>query len=147
MCDGITTMQSDQHRGFSPTATSHARHPRNYGPLEEFNAHGRITGPCGDTMEFWLQIEEGKVLRATFETDGCGSSKACGSMATCLAEGLSLSQAKQLQQADILKALGGIPTTGEHCALLAANTLKAACNDYVFRPDPACSHPETEETS
>jgi NifU-like protein involved in Fe-S cluster formation len=36
-----------------------------------------------------------------------------------------------IQQKDILDALGGLPKKNEHCALLAANTLKAACEDYL----------------
>ena len=29
-----------------------AAHPRNHGPLKDFDGHAGITGPCGDTMEF-----------------------------------------------------------------------------------------------
>jgi nitrogen fixation protein NifU and related proteins len=120
-------METSEHHGFSPAARDHAQHPRNYGPLKQFNGHSRITGPCGDTMEFWVIIEDGHVTRAAFETDGCGSSRACGSMATCLAKGMPVRQAAALRQEDILQALGGLPQAGEHCAILAANTLKAAC--------------------
>lgn len=109
-------------------AREHAVHPRHYGPLTEFDGHGRITGPCGDTMEFWVAVCEGRVERVAFVTDGCGSSRACGSMATTLAEGKRLKEAAALRQQDILDALGDhFPE--EHCALLAANTLKAACDD------------------
>ncbi len=27
------------------------------GPLAHFNGHARITGPCGDTMEFWIRVD------------------------------------------------------------------------------------------
>jgi len=33
----------------------------------------------------------------------------------------------------VLDALGGLPEEGEHCALLAANTLKTAIDDYLKR--------------
>jgi Mrp family chromosome partitioning ATPase len=111
---------------FTSLAKEHAVNPRNYGPLAKFDGHARITGPCGDTMEFWVAEREGKVERVAFVTDGCGSSRACGSMATSLAEGQRIEAAASLRQADILEALGDhFPE--EHCALLAANTLKAAC--------------------
>jgi nitrogen fixation NifU-like protein len=115
---------------FSETAIDHAANPRNLGPLASFNGHARITGPCGDTMEFWLYARNDKVLKVSFDTDGCGSSLACGSMATCLVEGKSVLEAARLRQQDILSALGGFPRESEHCALLAANVLRAACEDY-----------------
>jgi len=119
--------------GFSATARDHAVQPRNHGPLEVFNGHTRITGPCGDTMEFWLLARGGKVERLSFITDGCGPSLACGSMATCLAEGKRIEDAAGLKQQDILDALGGLPEESKHCALLAVSTLKAACEDYLNR--------------
>ena len=40
---------------FSPQVAEHSEQPRNYGPLSRFNGHARITGSCGDAMEFWKQ--------------------------------------------------------------------------------------------
>ncbi|HPP79984.1 MAG TPA: iron-sulfur cluster assembly scaffold protein, partial [Deltaproteobacteria bacterium] len=69
----------------SPVAREHASRPLNEGPPPRFNAYGRVTGPCGDTMEIWLLVQDGIVERASFTTTGCGPSRACGSMATSLA--------------------------------------------------------------
>jgi Mrp family chromosome partitioning ATPase len=124
-------MECTHMEGFSAVARDHATHPRNHGPLEDFDGHARITGPCGDTMEFWLAAKNGKVERVSFITDGCGSSLACGSIATSLARGKRVEDAAALKQKDILDALGGLPAESEHCALLAADTLKAACEDYL----------------
>jgi nitrogen fixation NifU-like protein len=120
-----------EHQVFCPTVLDHARKPRNHRPLSSFDGHARITGPCGDTMEFWLVVRNDRVEEASFITDGCGSSLACGSMATCLAEGRRVKDAAALRQQDILGALGGLPKEVEHCALLAASTLRAACEDYL----------------
>lgn len=119
--------------------------PRNYGPLDRWDGHARITGPCGDTMEFWLQIAEGRIVQASFVTSGCGPSRAAGSMATELAVGRLLVEAARLEQRDVLRALGGLPPESEHCALLAANTLKAAIADYETRPRIAPRCGETSE--
>lgn len=107
--------------------------PRNYGPLAGSDGHARITGPCGDTMEFWLQVAKGRIVKAGFTTDGCGPSRAAGSMATELAIGKRADEAARISQADILAALGGLPKDSEHCALLASNTLKAAVQDFFAR--------------
>jgi nitrogen fixation NifU-like protein len=121
---------------FTGTAREHARNPHNHGLLSDFNGHARITGPCGDTMEFWVDVRNGIVERVSFITDGCASSLACGSMTTCLAKGKRCEEAVALRQQDILVALGSLPSEFEHCALLAVNTLKAACANYQERRHP-----------
>ena len=113
------------------TAMEHADDPRNMGPLDDFNGHAKITGPCGDTMEFWIQVQQGKIKNVSFITDGCGPSIASGSMTTCLAQDKKVDEAKSISQKYVLEALEGLPEESQHCALLAANTLKAACDDYL----------------
>ena len=71
------------------------------------------------------------VEQVSFVTDGCGPSLAAGSMATSLARGKPIAEVMKIGQRDILDALGGLPTESEHCPLLAANTLKAACQNYL----------------
>jgi nitrogen fixation protein NifU and related proteins len=117
----------------SLTALERFERPRNYGPLDQWDGHARITGPCGDTMEFWLNVSDRRIVQATFITDGCGSSRAAGSMATELATGKLVQEALQIEQNDVLQALGGLPQRSEHCALLAADTLKAAIRDCQER--------------
>ncbi len=100
--------------------------PANFGPLRGANANARITGPCGDTMEFWLRVEDGRVKCAMFTTDGCEASIRCGSAAAEWAEGKPVEVVAAVTQADVLAAAGNIPEESKHCGLLAANTLKAA---------------------
>jgi Mrp family chromosome partitioning ATPase len=84
-------------------------------------------------MEFWLQVRGERVQRVRFTTDGCGSSMACGSMTTELATGRTIDEAYGIEHKDVLDALGGLPEEVEHCALLAADTLRAACEDCIKR--------------
>lgn len=118
---------------FYLTARQHAKDPHNRGTLDKFNGHAIVTGPCGDTMEFWLQADGGKIQKVSFVTDGYDPSIASGSMTTCLAEGKTVADAKAITQKAVLDALGGLPEDHQHCALLAANTLVAACNDYLTK--------------
>ncbi len=117
--------------GFTRNAQERFMRPRNYGELEVPDGHARITGPCGDTMEFWMHVDDGIVTAVGFTTTGCGPSRACGSMATELAEGKTPSEAARIEQQDILDALGGMPEAHQHCALLASNTLKATVENYM----------------
>jgi Mrp family chromosome partitioning ATPase len=124
-------MEDPEQLEISPAVIDHAQAPRNHGRLAAFTGHARITGPCGDTMEFWVRTRRGVVEQTSFITDGCAPSLASGSMATCLAQGKPVEEAAAVGQREILDALGGLPAEVEHCALLAANTLKAACEDAM----------------
>ena len=110
--------------------------PANFGPLRDANGHARITGPCGDTMEFWLYAVDGRIQHVTFTTDGCGHSILCGAAAAQLAEGKAAAEAAAVSQADVLAAVPSVPEESRHCALLASNTLKAAVSDYRARHEP-----------
>jgi nitrogen fixation NifU-like protein len=105
--------------------------PRNLGGMEDADVYASITGPCGDTMEIWLKIDDGMITRTGFMTDGCGTSIAAGSMVTELAKGKNIREALAISQQDVLEALDGLPEESRHCALLASNTLKAAIRDYI----------------
>ena len=124
-------MSASEFKDFSRIAIEHALHPKYKGILIDSNGHAMITGPCGDTMAFWLLVKNDSIFQIAFFTDGCGSSNACGSMAASLAIGKSVREAAFITQGDILKALDGLPKEFEHCALLASMTLSAACRNHM----------------
>ena len=122
---------------YTDTAIDHAMNARNLGSISNADGFASITGPCGDTMKIWLKAKEGKIVSSTFWTDGCGATTACGSMATELIKGKDIAQALAINQNDILQALGGLPEDNHHCALLTANTIKAAIQNYIaIRKEP-----------
>ncbi len=130
--DGLQELiMGDARRVFSETVIDHAMNPRNAGEMEDADGFARITGPCGDTMEIWVKVSNDAIVRSNFMTDGCGTSIASGSMVTEVAKGKDLSEALKISQQDVLDALGGLPEESQHCALLAAITLKAAIRDYM----------------
>lgn len=122
-------MEIKDHCHEESRTEAYAENPKNVGPLDEHTGYACITGPCGDTMEFWVLERDGHVIKSSFVTDGCGHSMACGSMATLLARGKSMREASAVGQQDILDALGDLPEESEHCALLASDTLRAALKD------------------
>jgi nitrogen fixation protein NifU and related proteins len=99
-------------------------------PMENPDAHGRIKGSCGDTMNIFLKFREGAVVEASFTTDGCGPSMICGSLAAELAIGKGFEELKQITAKTILEAVGSLPEEDQHCASLAANTLQMAHYRY-----------------
>ena len=124
-------IKAEMRKVYSEAAIEHGMNPRNVGELEDADGFARVTGPCGDTMEIWIKTKDGTIAQATFLTDGCGTSIASGSMVTEMAKGKALSEAQKISQRDVLDALGGLPRESEHCALLAANTLKEVIKDYL----------------
>jgi nitrogen fixation NifU-like protein len=116
---------------YSEAVVEHSMNPKNMGEIEGADGSARVTGPCGDSMQLWLKLKGEIIQEVSFLTDGCGTSVASGSMVTEMAKGKKLSQVRKISQEDVLNALGGLPEESEHCALLAADTLKAAIRDYL----------------
>jgi nitrogen fixation NifU-like protein len=125
------SIMEDMKKAYSEKTIDHFLNPRNLGRNTAPDGVGRITGPHGNTMEIYLKVKDGKVINASFWTDGCGCCIASGSMVTELAKGKSVLEAQNITQQDVLDALGGLPEDDLHCALLAANTLKEAIKDYL----------------
>jgi nitrogen fixation NifU-like protein len=124
-------VMSDARKVYSDTVIDHAINPRNLGDIQDADGFDKATGPCGDTMEIWLKVKNGNISQIAFFTDGCGTSIASGSMVTEMAKGKTITEAQKITQRDVLDSLEGLPEESEHCALLAANTLKAAIKDYI----------------
>lgn len=47
--------------------------PSNFGPLKDWDGRARITGPCGDTMEFWVSIADNRIEVAHADEELVGS--------------------------------------------------------------------------
>jgi nitrogen fixation NifU-like protein len=116
----------DMAKVYSPRVLELRKDPQNAGSLDCPDGYGQVTGPCGDTMQVWLRVRDDLVTEATFWTDGCGTSIVSGSMVTIMTKGKTLEQAAAIDQQAVLNELGGLPEEDEHCALLAANALRAA---------------------
>jgi nitrogen fixation NifU-like protein len=124
-------VMEDMKKVYSEKTIDHFLNPRNLDEIPAPDGFARVTGPCGDTMEICLKVRDGKVTNASFWTDGCGPSIASGSMVTEMAKRMNIGEAQSISQHDVLAALDGLPEESEHCALLAANTLKEAIKNYL----------------
>ena len=103
------------------------------GRMTDASSVGRITGTCGDTMEIYLQLEGDRIQKASFFTDGCGSSVACGSVAAELATGKEFDEAVLIGGDIILDILKGLPEEEHHCAYLAAEALQVAIHEWMLK--------------
>jgi nitrogen fixation NifU-like protein len=122
---------------YNETIIDHGMNPRNVGKIPNPDGFGSATSSCGETMEIRLKAKDGRITDVSFWTDGCSTTVACGSMATEIIKGEDMAQALAINQNNILEALGGLPENNHHCALLAANAVKAAIQDYIIiRKEP-----------
>jgi nitrogen fixation NifU-like protein len=117
--------------GFSDKVLEYGNEPRNYGLMEKPDGYGKVTGPCGDTVEIFLRIRNDQIEDISYTTDGCMTSHAAVSAATVMAKGKAVRDCIRINQSAILEHLGGMPEDSEHCALLAANTFHKALRNYA----------------
>ena len=121
----------DARKTFSEKVIQRWINPLQMGEISDPQAHGKVTGPCGDTVKIFLKIEDNRIIDARFLTDGCMTTIAAGCMACEIAIGKTCKEAFTITKEAILEQLGGLPEESEHCALLASNTLRAALTDYL----------------
>ena len=125
-------IKQEMRKVFFETFIDYNMNPRNVGEIEDADGFAKVTGPCGDTMKIWLKVNNNTITDASFMTNGCGTTIASGSMVTEMAKERTILNAQKITQQDVLNALGGLPEESQHCALLAANTLKEAVKDYLI---------------
>ncbi|MBN2402110.1 MAG: iron-sulfur cluster assembly scaffold protein [Spirochaetes bacterium] len=106
---------------------------KDFRKMDSPDAFARVRGQCGDTMEIYLKVNNGKIIDSSFQTDGCKPTIASGGMVAEMIKEKSIDKIENLTQQDVLNALGGLPKESEHCALLATDTLKEALNKLAER--------------
>ncbi|MHA1681913.1 MAG: iron-sulfur cluster assembly scaffold protein [Promethearchaeota archaeon] len=117
---------------YSEKVKDHFKNPRNVGTLEGENvAVGRVGNPvCGDLMDIYIEVKDGKIADIKFKTFGCGSAVATSSMVTELAKGKSLEEAMEITRQDVADELDGLPPIKMHCSNLAADALHEAIKNF-----------------
>lgn len=123
----------DARTAFGEKGFDRWRNPRYHGPMMDADSHARIRGGCGDAMEIFLKFDNNRVEKASYVTDGCGSSTLCGSFTAELAHGKSPEELFDLTPGDILEAIGTFPEKDAHCAKLSILTLHEALNKYLIK--------------
>lgn len=95
------------------------------------DGHGRRTGECGDTVEFFLRIRNGRIFQAFFDINGCINTAACANTVSLLSEGRTIGEAWEIDVEDIVAYLETLPGDHYHCAELAVGAFFLALSDYA----------------
>ncbi len=109
----------------------HYKNPRNFKKKESVKDFTKkafsenIT--CGDEMEVFLKLEDGKVKEVFFDARGCAISIAAMSMISEKVKGKKKEEVLKLEDDFVLKMLGLEKSTPRvKCALLGIETLRKA---------------------
>jgi nitrogen fixation NifU-like protein len=112
---------------YSATFKDHLAHPRNAGELPEASVVVEENNPvCGDRLRLSLIVRDDRIEAARYLAYGCPPTLVCGSVLTELLVGKTIPEVKNLTRADLLEAIGGLPSRKHHAAALAIETLNAA---------------------
>jgi nitrogen fixation NifU-like protein len=123
-------LQESIFEGFSDSLRNEVLNSRNIGRIDEPDAHVSVTGTCGDTIEMFLNVTDGRISDLKFITDGCGFTIACTSYLTRMAVGRTIEGALLIKPENVDHYFGGLPEDHKHCAKLSVMTLEAVIEDY-----------------
>ncbi|WP_153127351.1 Fe-S cluster assembly sulfur transfer protein SufU [Peribacillus tepidiphilus] len=77
----------------------HYKNPRNKGALEEGNLTIDMNNPtCGDRIHLTMKVEDGKVVDAKFDGEGCSISMSSASMMTQAIKGKDVDTALKMSR-------------------------------------------------
>jgi nitrogen fixation NifU-like protein len=105
-----------------------------FGRMNDPSGDAMITGPCGDTMEFYIMVKDDRIEAVRYHTDGCQNTWACGRAVARRAAGKCLTDALSISAGEIIRSGDCEPEEGRHCAILAVSTLYRAIADYLLKP-------------
>lgn len=97
--------------------------------LENPDGYGKKIRECGDTVEVFLIVRDGRIHNASFQTEGCLYTVACANAVLQMAEGRTLDEALGIAPDDVVDFLETLPDKERHCAELAVEALHLAILD------------------
>ena len=101
--------------------------------MDEVSGTSRLKGLCGDTIEFYLIIENNIVTKIKYYTDGCVFTKTCCQTAARLALRESISEILRISPQQIIEEVKFLPKNHMHCSILTVSSLHQAIADYLLK--------------
>ena len=109
----------------------HFQNPRNVGEISDADGVGTVgNASCGDIMQMFIKVNDGKITQATFKTFGCGAAIATSSILTDRVKGATLDEALEISEATSREILAQLPKEKVPCFTLATDALKLAIEEY-----------------
>ena len=116
---------------YTKNVMDHFANPRNVGEIEDADGVGTVgNAKCGDIMQFFIKVEDDRIVDIKFKTFGCGAAIATSSASTEMIKGLTIDEALEFTNKMVIEKLGGLPKEKIHCSVLAEEALLEAIKDY-----------------
>ena len=97
------------------------------GEIENATGSAKVENPaCGDIMQLWLRVQEGRIEEVKYRAKGCVPAIACGSALTEMIAGKTIEEARRVRRVELVLKLGGLPQASLHASHLAIDVLNEA---------------------
>ncbi len=90
------------------------------------DGYGKASRECGDTIEFYLMADKGRLTAISYDIRGCLFTHACANTIIALAQNTNRAEAARITEADIISYLKTLPEKEHHCAALALKAFNLA---------------------
>ena len=101
--------------------------------IRQPDGYGTRTGECGDRVEFFIMVNQGRLETVSFDVNGCIHTTACCNTVVRLAVGCSLEKAWDITPDRVADYLETLPEDHLHCAELAVGGFYLALSDFQNR--------------
>ena len=93
------------------------------------DGHGKKTGDCGDTVEFFVITNKHRLQTISYAVNGCMNTNACANAVIDLAENKTMDEAWEITPEMVSDYLESLPEDHFHCAELAIGAFYLALAD------------------
>lgn len=93
------------------------------------DGHGAKTGDCGDTVEFFIDMNGDRLQAISYAVNGCMNTNACANAVIDLAEQRKIDEAWEITPDEVDAYLESLPKDHFHCAELAVGAFYLALAD------------------
>ena len=127
----VAVIREKARQIYSDKIVDYGTNPGNYGRMDHPDGYAKKDGECGENIEMFLRMKDGKVEESRFISDGCMFTVAACNAATEMAKDKTIQDCLRINLSSILEHLGGMPTDHAHCALNAALIFQKALRNYI----------------
>lgn len=90
-------MDSELKELYQQVILDHNKNPRNFRKIENANHFAEGYNPlCGDKINIYAEVVDGKIIDISFQGSGCAISKASASIMSSMMKGLPIEEAQSL---------------------------------------------------
>ncbi len=119
---------------YSTKVLEQFQNTKRVGELPDADAYVQVDNPaCGDILRLSIKVREGRISGVRFRARGCVAAIACGAQLADMICYKSVAEARAINSEELIRALGGLPSTSFHASQLAIEALNRALKQVAAR--------------